>query len=149
MKKKIILACDHGGVELKLQIQARLAQAGHELVDMGVNSPETSVDYPHMAEIACKAYEKEQADCVLLFCGTGLGIGIAANKIPGIRAVTCSDSFSARMAKEHNNANVLCLGGRVLGIELAWEVLQSYLQAEFQGDRHQRRIDMISALEQA
>lgn len=145
--KKIAIACDHGGVDLKQDLIKRLQGEGYTVLNMGTDDASVSVDYPDMAEICCEKVLSQEADCGILICGTGLGIGIAANKIKGIRAATCSDSFSARMAKEHNNANVLTLGARVLGVELAWEVTQSYLNAEFGGDRHLGRVNKIMALE--
>lgn len=145
--KKIAIASDHGGTELKADLKVRLEKEGHQVLDLGVDSPKTSVDYPDIAVPATEKVLSGEVECAILICGTGLGIGISANKINGIRAATVSDCFSARMAKAHNNANVLALGARVLGNELAWEVLQAYLNAEFEGGRHETRVNKIMALE--
>ncbi len=145
--KKIILANDHGAVEMKQELATRLAQAGYQVENCGVDSPSQSVDYPDMAKKGFQHFVHTQGDLCIFLCGTGLGIGIAANKLQGARAATCSDCFSAKMAREHNDANILCLGARVLGIELAWEITQAFLQAEFQGGRHQERVNKITALE--
>lgn len=144
---KIVLGADHGGYLLKDYIREQLEAAGHQVCDLGVHDP-SSVDYPDQAAKVCKAYLSGDYDCGLLFCGTGIGISIAANKIAGIRAAHVADAFSARMAREHNNANILCLGGRTLGTELAWSIVEAYLSAKFAAGRHQRRIDKITALEE-
>ncbi|SHE58568.1 ribose 5-phosphate isomerase B [Caldanaerobius fijiensis DSM 17918] len=142
----IALGADHGGYELKEEIKKYLMQKGYEVKDFGTFSEEP-VDYPDMAEKVGEAIISGQCDRGILCCGTGIGISIAANKIHGIRAANCSDSYSARMAKEHNNANVLCLGGRVVGKGLAIMIVEEWLNARFQGERHQRRIDKIAQLE--
>lgn len=142
----IALGSDHGGYELKEEIKRYLEENGYEVKDFGTFSEE-SVDYPDIAEEVAKAIVSGQCDRGVLCCGTGIGISIAANKVPGIRAANCSDEYSARMAKEHNNANVLCLGGRVVGKGLAIMIVEEWLNAEFQGGRHQRRIDKITELE--
>lgn len=140
---KIVIGCDHGGVELKEELRKRMEEAGHTVVNMGVDDSSQAVDYPDVAVTCGKQVQTGDCDCGVLICGTGLGIGISANKMDGIRCATVSDTFSARMAKEHNNANMIALGARVLGNELAWEVLQGYLNASFEGGRHQRRVDKI------
>lgn len=145
-RMKIILGADHGAYELKNFIIEKLEEAGHEVTNMGVDDP-TSVDYPDKAEEVCRELLSGDYDCGFLFCGTGIGISIAANKIDGIRAALVSDEFSARMAKIHNNANILCMGGRTIGPELAWSITQAYLNSEFEGGRHLRRVDKIMALE--
>lgn len=145
--KKIAMASDHGGTELKADLKVRLEKEGYEVTDFGVESPKDAVDYPDMAVPVAKAVVSGEADCGVLICGTGLGIGIAANKMDGIRCATVSDTFSAKMAKCHNDANILALGARVLGNELAWEVLSAYLKAEFEGGRHEGRVAKIMALE--
>ena len=142
---KIVLGADHGGVLLKNEIAERLKAEGHELCDVGVHE-ETRVDYPDKAVEACHMMQEKQADFVILCCGTGLGMSMAANKLPGIRAALLADSYSARMAKEHNNANCLCLGGRTVGIEKAMDMLKAYMGASFLGDRHARRVAKIDAL---
>lgn len=142
----IALGADHGGYELKEEIKDYLVRKGYEVMDLGTFSKE-SVDYPDIAEKVAQVIVAGQCDRGILFCGTGIGVSIAANKIPGIRAANCSDVYSARMAKEHNNANVLCIGGRVVGKGLAVMIVEEWLNGEFQGDRHQRRIDKIAQLE--
>lgn len=143
----IAISGDHGAVDLKADLIKRLEGVGYTVLNLGVDSTATSVDYPDMAKVCCEKVLSKEADLGILLCGTGLGIGIAANKIRGIRAATCSDTFSARMAREHNNANVLTMGARVLGNELAWEVAQAFLNGEFAGGRHEGRVEKIMALE--
>lgn len=145
--KKIAIASDHGGTELKADLIQRLEKSGYQVQNLGVDSPQTPVDYPDIAPPMAEKVLSGEVDCGILICGTGLGIGISANKIKGIRAATVSDCFSAKMAKAHNNANILALGARVLGNELAWEVVQAYLNAEFEGGRHENRVNKIMALE--
>ncbi|MBQ6692793.1 MAG: ribose 5-phosphate isomerase B [Clostridia bacterium] len=141
----IVLGSDHGGFALKEELAAYLKEKGLEVKDMGCYSPE-SVDYPDVAQAACE--EVKQQGCLgILLCGTGIGISISANKVPGIRAALCSDPYSARMCREHNNAQVLCLGGRVVGPELAKCIVDAFLEGSFAGGRHQRRVDKIMAIE--
>lgn len=142
----IVLAADHGGFLLKEQVKKHLAQQGIEFIDCGTHSEE-SVDYPDMAQAACEKITSGECQLGLLFCGTGVGISIAANKIKGIRACCCSDSFSAKYTRMHNDANVLCMGGRVVGPGLACELVDLFLNTSFEGGRHQRRIDKIKQLE--
>ena len=141
----IVIGSDHGGFALKEELAAYLKEKGLEVKDMGCYSPE-SVDYPDVAQAACE--EVKQQGCLgILLCGTGIGISISANKVPGIRAALCSDPYSARMCREHNNAQVLCLGGRVVGHELAKCIVDAFLEGSFAGGRHQRRVDKIMAIE--
>ncbi len=142
----IIIGCDHGALELKNFISTRLEGAGHSLTDIGCYDT-TPVDYPDIAEELCHRLLKEHYDFGILLCGTGIGISIAANKINGIRAAHLSDTYSAAMAKAHNNANVITLGGRTLGCELAYSIVDSYMNAKFLGGIHEERINKISALE--
>ncbi len=142
----IAIGSDHGGFELKEEVKACLIEQGWKIKDFGVLE-KSSIDYPDIAEPVCKEVLSGVCDRGILICGTGIGISIAANKIKGIRAALCSDCYSARMAKEHNNANVIALGGRVTGPDLAKEIVGVWLKAEFQGGRHQNRIDKISSLE--
>ena len=142
----LALACDHGGLELKEAVKAHLSKKGVEFRDFGTNTTD-SCDYPIFAQLACDAVVGGECEKALLFCGTGIGISMAANKVKGIRAAVCSDYFSAKMTRMHNNANVLCLGGRVLGTGLACELVDVFLATEFEGGRHQTRIDMIHKLE--
>jgi len=142
----IAIGSDHGGYELKEAIKKHLEERGIEYKDFGTFSEE-SVDYPDYAREVAEAVASGQFAKGILLCGTGVGISIAANKVPGIRAAHVSDAFSARYSKEHNNANVLCLGGRVVGPGLAALLVDEWLDAEFQGGRHQKRIDKISEIE--
>lgn len=142
----IAIGSDHGGFELKGHIIEHLKEKGIEVKDFGTYS-EASVDYPDCAKPVCKAVLDGECECGILICGTGIGISMAANKFKGIRAALCGDVFSAKMSKEHNNANVICLGGRVLGRELANMIVDTYLEVEFQGGRHADRIKKIHEIE--
>ena len=142
----IAIGCDHGGFELKEHIKKHLDEIGEEYKDYGTYSEE-SVDYPDCAGPVCRAVLDKTADKGILICGTGIGISIAANKYKGIRAALCSDVYSAKMTKQHNNANIICMGGRVIGRELAFMIVDAWLSAEFEGGRHQNRIDKIHNLE--
>lgn len=142
----IALAADHGGYALKEEVRAWLDENKIAYKDFGSYDGQ-SCDYPDMAAPACKSVVSGECDQALLFCGTGIGISMAANKIKGIRAACCSDYFSAKYTRLHNNANALCMGGRVVGAGLAIELVDAFLHTEFEGGRHQRRIDKISALE--
>lgn len=144
--KKIAVGCDHGGYELKKEILAHLQQNGIEYTDFGTYSAD-SCDYPDYAEKACGAVISGECDLAILICGTGIGISMAANKIKGIRAACCSDTFSARFTRLHNNANALCMGGRVVGAGLACDMVDLFIGTEFEGGRHQARIDKVMALE--
>ncbi|GFR35962.1 ribose 5-phosphate isomerase B [Thermobrachium celere] len=143
---KIALGCDHGGYNLKQAILEHLEKKGIEYKDFGCYSIE-SCDYPDFAEKVAEAIVRGEFDCGILVCGTGIGISIAANKVPGIRAAHCTDTFSAKAAKQHNNANILALGERITGVGLALDIVDAYLEAEFEGGRHQRRIDKIAEIE--
>ena len=147
MSKPIALAADHGGYELKNAVKQHLDELGLAYVDFGTNSP-ASVDYPDMALPACKAVVNGECDKALLFCGTGVGISMAANKVPGIRACCCSDAFSAEFTRRHNDANALCMGGRVVGPGLGIKLVDIFLSTEFEGGRHVNRIAKLTALEQ-
>lgn len=136
------VACDHAGLLLKAVLVAELEAQGHRVTDFGTDTPD-SVDYPDYAIPVAREVEAGRADMGLLICGTGLGMALAANRAAAVRAVTVSESFSARMAREHSNANILCLGARVVGPGAAVEILRTWLSSEFQGGRHQRRVDMI------
>ncbi len=140
------VGCDQGGFELKNHIIKHLEELGVEYHDYGVYSEE-SVDYPDCAKPVCEAVISGKCERGILICGTGIGISIAANKYKGIRAALCSDVYSAKMAKEHNNAQIICLGGRVTGRELAFMIVDTWMNTEFAGGRHQRRIDKIHAAE--
>ena len=144
----IALGADHGGYELKESVKKHLDEIGVPYKDFGCFSTE-SVDYPDMAKPACEAVVSGECDKALLFCGTGVGISIAANKIKGIRACCCSDYFSAKYTRAHNDANVLCMGGRVVGPGLAIELVDVFLNTEYEGGRHALRVAKIAALEDA
>jgi len=136
---KIVIAADHGGYNIKQAIIQSLKAEGYEVADMGTNDGETSVDYPVYAKALCKG----SAELGILCCGTGIGMSMTANKQKGIRAAVLSDAFSAEMTRRHNNANVLCLGGRVLNEEQAVSLAKLFVSTPFEGGRHQRRIDMM------
>lgn len=138
----IIIGCDHGGFELKQEIMNCVVDNGHQFVDAGCYST-ASVDYPDLASVVCGAIGKGEAEKGILICGTGIGMSIAANRHSGIRAALCMEPFSARMSREHNDANVLCLGGRLTGVSLAIDIVKTWLNTEFSGGRHQRRLDML------
>lgn len=142
----IALASDHGGFALKEEIKKHLDGKGVAYEDFGCFAPE-SCDYPDVAKPACQAVVSGRCEKALLFCGTGIGISMAANKIKGIRACACSDAFSAKYTRLHNDANALCLGGRVVGPGLAAELVDIFLETPFEGGRHQIRVDKVMALE--
>lgn len=142
----LAIGADHGGYELKEQIKAHLDEKGVEYKDFGTYSEE-SCDYPLYAAKVCEAVQKGECEAGILVCGTGIGMSIAANKFDGIRCALLTNSFSARLTKEHNNANVIALGGRVTASGIAMDIVDSYLDAKFQGGRHQKRIDLITELE--
>ena len=142
----IAIGADHGGFELKEHIVKYLTDKGLDVKDFGTYS-EASVDYPDCAAPVCKAVQDGTAQCGILICGTGIGISLAANKDSGIRCAVVSDTFSAKMSKAHNNANMLSLGERVLGRGLALEIVDTWLDTEFEGERHLRRVNMINDIE--
>lgn len=144
--KTIVLGADHGGFELKNTIKAHLEGKGYNVIDVGANSPE-SCDYPIYASKACAHVLDGTAELGILVCGTGIGMSMAANKHKGIRAACCSDTFSARLTRLHNNANFLCLGARVLGAGLALDLVDAFVSAEFEGDRHTKRLSLIEDIE--
>jgi ribose 5-phosphate isomerase B len=145
----LIIASDHAGFDLKENILAYLSQSGQRVEDLGTHS-RNSCDYPAKALDLCRKVLVGQASSLpyfgILICGTGQGMAMAANRIPGIRAALCTNEYLARTARAHNNANVLCLGSRVLGTELARSIVQAFLNTEFEGGRHQCRIDQIETL---
>lgn len=143
---KIALGNDHAAVELKQEILEYLQEKGHEVIDLGVNSNE-SCNYPEYGAAVGHAVVDGKADCGVLICGTGVGISIAANKVKGVRAAVCSEPVTARLVKEHNDANIIAFGARIVGNEMAKAIVDAYLGAEFLGGRHQTRVDMISDLE--
>ena len=142
----IIIGSDHGGYELRKELAEHLREKGFTVEETGSINGE-SVDYPNVAEEVCGKVISGEAEKAVLICGTGIGISIAANKIDGIRAALCTDCYMAKYTRLHNNANVLCLGGRVIGPGLACEIADTFFSTDFEGGRHQRRIDLITALE--
>ena len=144
--KPIALAADHGGYELKEALKAHLDELGIAYEDFGTDST-ASVDYPHFAEAGCKAVQEGRCALAILCCGTGVGMSMCANKMQSIRACCCSDTFSAEFTRRHNDANVLCMGGRVVGAGLACQIADAFLNATFEGGRHQKRIDKMMALQ--
>lgn len=140
---RVALAADHGGYLLKESIKAELAPTGHQIVDVGCFSPE-SVDYPDFAEKAVSLVIAEDCQAAILVCGTGIGMSIVANRHRAIRAANCFDVYTAKMSREHNNANVLCLGARVIDAKTALEMVRLWLETPFAGGRHQRRIEKFS-----
>ena len=143
---KVAIGCDHGALALKESVKKVLAELGAEIDDIGTYT-EDSVDYPDIAEKVCEKVISGEAERGVVLCGTGIGISMAANKIKGTRCALCGEAYSARMARAHNDANVLALGGRVLGPELAGDVVRTFFTQEFEGGRHARRVGKIMALE--
>ena len=143
-KLRIAIGSDHGGYEYKEQIVSHLKEKGYECVDVGTYSTD-SCDYPVIARAVTTKITTGEADRGILICGTGIGMSIVANKVKGIRAALCGDTFSARASRAHNNSNVLCLGERVIGINLAMDIVDIWLESKFEGGRHQRRVDMMES----
>ena len=142
----IAIACDHGGYNLKEAVKAHLIEKGYEVKDFGTNSLD-SCDYPDYAAPAAKAVADGTCEKGIVICTTGIGVSIVANKVKGIRCALCSDSLSASLTRRHNNSNVLAMGAGIIGQNLALEIVDTWLTTEFEGGRHQRRIDKITALE--
>jgi ribose 5-phosphate isomerase B len=142
----IALGADHAGFHLKEALKAWLIEQGYQVVDYGTHSPE-SVDYPDYAVQVAEAVADQKVERGVLICGTGIGMAITANKVPGVRAALCSDLYTARASREHNDANVLALGGRLMGPEMAVDILRMWLETDFAGGRHRRRVDKIGDLE--
>lgn len=146
-QNKITIGCDHAGYELKLKVIDHLKSRGIEVIDVGTHST-NSCDYPNIARAVCKNIQDGVTELGILICGTGIGMSMAANKHRGIRAAACSDTFSARLTRVHNDANVLCFGERVVGMGLAIDLVDNFIDAEFEGGKHQKRVDLITAIEQ-
>lgn len=144
---KIALASDHAASDLREIIRAHLESRGFEPVVFDVTVPRPTDDYPVYADMAARAVANGECELGILICGTGIGMSLAANKVKGIRAAVCSEPYSAKMARAHNNANILCFGARVVGSELAKMIVDTYLDTSFEGGRHQRRVDMIMKIE--
>jgi ribose 5-phosphate isomerase B len=143
---KIAIGNDHVAAEMKGEISAFLREKGHDVINAGTDSPERC-DYPVYGEKVARLVASGEADLGIAICGTGVGISLAANRVRGIRAVVCSEPYSAKLSREHNDTNVLAFGARVVGIELAKMIVGSWLNAEFEGGRHQTRVDMIGEIE--
>lgn len=145
--KKIAIGCDHGGYNLKQAVISHLKEIGYEVKDFGTYSKD-SCNYPDYAKLVGEAVALGEFERGILICGTGIGVSIAANKVKGIRAACVSDTFSARMCRMHNDANILCFGERVVGAGLAMDIVDAYLSASFEGGRHKIRVDLISAMDE-
>ena len=143
---KIIIGCDHAGYPLKLKVIEHLKQKGVECIDVGTNSTD-SCDYPIYAKELCKKIQNGEAEFGILICGTGIGMSLVANKHKGIRAACCSDTFSARLTRLHNDANVLCFGERVVGLGLALDLVDNFIEADYEGGKHAKRVGMITEVE--
>lgn len=143
----IAIGCDHGGYQYKQELMKHLAEKGYEFEDFGTYSAD-SCDYPEFAEKVCRAIQEGKCDRGILICGTGIGMSMCANKMKGIRAAVCGDHFSAEFTRRHNDANVLCMGARTIGAGVMIQIADIFLTTEFEGGRHQRRIDMMMALEE-
>jgi ribose 5-phosphate isomerase B len=143
---RIAIGCDHRGYEVKKRIVPLLHESGHEVVDLGVNSQEFC-DYPDFALEVARAVSQKRVDRGILICGTGIGMSIAANKVAGVRAALCHDSITAEMSRRHNDANILCLSADLLGDELIDRMIRIWLETEFEGGRHARRVDKITRFE--
>ncbi len=144
---KIAIGNDHAAVEMKNEIKAYLESKGHEVINFGTDTSD-SCDYPVYGQKVAEAVASGQVEEGVLICGTGIGISLAANKVPGIRAAVCSEPVSARLAKQHNDANIIAFGARIVGLEEAKAIVDAFFDAEFEGGRHQRRIDLITAVEE-
>lgn len=145
MTKKIAIASDHGGFALKQSLVGVLREQGYEVLDLGTNNAETSVDYPDYAGKMAAAFTAQQPDFGILICGTGIGISIAANRFPALRCALCHDVTTARLARQHNDANILALGGRVIGVEVAKDCLNIFLTTPYEGGRHAARVAKLGA----
>jgi ribose 5-phosphate isomerase B len=145
---KIAIGTDHGGFPIKADLVALLKKLGHEVVDVGAHTLDSSDDYPDFARAVGQAVQRGEAERGIVICGSGVGACVAANKLRGIRAGVCHDTYSAHQGVEHDNMNVLCLGGRVVGIEVARELVQAFVGAKFSGEeRHARRVAKVAAME--
>lgn len=145
---RLALAADHAGVLLKRMIGQDLIALGHDVLDLGGDDPNTPDDYPDHAAAACEALRSGRVERAIVVCGSGVGVSVAANKVPGVRAAVCHETYSAHQGVEHDDLNVLCLGARVIGPELAREIVLAFLSAQFTGEeRHRRRLEKIIAIE--
>ncbi len=141
----IIIGCDHGAYQLKDILKNQLVKDGVKVEDVGVFGPE-SVDYPNIGMLVASEVSKGNYDRGILLCGTGLGMSMVANRYPHVRAALCNDLFSAKMSREHNDANILVMGGRMVGDVLALEILKTWIETAYEGDRHQKRLDIFDSI---
>ena len=144
---KLVIGNDHAAVELKNEIKAYLEEKGHEVINIGTDTHD-SCNYPEYGEKAGRMVAAGEVDGGVLICGTGVGISLAANKVKGVRACVCSEPYSARMSKQHNNSNIIAFGARVIGVETAKMIVDEWLNAKYEGGRHQVRVDMLTEIEQ-
>lgn len=144
--KKIVIGCDHAALTLKNKVIAHLTEKGFDVCDVGTYTTD-SCNYPDYASAASKKIQSGEAELGILICGTGIGMSMAANKHRGIRAACCSDTFSAKATREHNNANILCFGERVVGLGLALELVDTFVNTEYLGGRHEARVQMLADIE--
>lgn len=144
---KVAFGCDHAAIDLKNELLKYLTEKGYECIDFGAQDPNVKVNYPEPGLKVAEAIMRGEADKGVLICGTGIGISLAANKVPGIRAAVCSEPYSAKMTVEHNNANIIAMGARVVGTELAKMIVDAFFSASFEGGRHAERVAMISDIE--
>lgn len=144
--KKIYIGCDHAALEMKAALIEYIKTLGFEPVDEGTYTPD-SVNYPEYAKKVALAVKDDKDSLGVLICGTGIGMSLAANKVKGIRAAAVSEVYSAKLTRQHNNSNIVCIGARVIGIETAKMIVEAFLTTEFEGGRHQTRVDMITAIE--
>ena len=145
--KKLVIGCDHAAPELKAIVRDHLIERGFDVVDVGTHTTD-SCNYPDYAHALCQKIQSGECELGILICGTGIGMSMAANKHAGIRAAACENTFSARMTRMHNDANVLCLGARVIGYGLACDMVDLFVDTPFEGGRHQARVDDVNALDQ-
>jgi len=145
-KKKICIGCDHAAFELKEKLVAFLKDNDFQIHDMGTNNPDISVNYPEFGMRVSRSVARKEYDCGILICGTGLGMSMVANRFAGIRAALCNDIFSAKMSRQHNNANILVMGGRIIGDVLAKEIVQTFLETPFDAGRHADRLKIFDHL---
>ena len=143
---KIAIACDHGGLNLKNEVKKYLVAGGYEVVDLGTDST-ASCDYPDYALPAAEAVASGECERGIVICSTGIGVSIVANKVPGVRCAHCHDSYCAEFTRLHNNSNMLALGEKVVGVGYALKIVETFLKTEFEGGRHQRRVDKITEIE--
>jgi ribose 5-phosphate isomerase B len=145
---RVAIACDHAGFALKGAIARKVSDLGHDVINLGTDTPDVPADYPDMAEVVGKVIQLEEADRGILICGSGVGTSIAANKMRGVRAAVCHDIYSAVQGVEHDDMNVICLGGRIIGVALAEKLVEGFLGAQFSHEeRHVRRLNKVMALE--